>query len=96
LKCLSELGLERFNAALILHVLNEQSEYSYLGTAVIKSSMDRWWANIIRNEEERDFVHNTIASVRIDEDFEFTRELYEEALSRRQETGSFNESNPLD
>ncbi|KAJ8080452.1 hypothetical protein PM082_017285 [Marasmius tenuissimus] len=56
LKCLSELGLEHLNAGFLLHVLNEQSEYQILDTGGIRTSMDRWWANCIRNDAERRWI----------------------------------------
>ncbi|KAF8169261.1 opioid growth factor receptor conserved domain-containing protein [Pholiota molesta] len=74
LKCLSELGLERLNAGFLLHVLNEQSEANELNSWGIRSSMDRWWSNCMRNEEERSWVGNLIRKVRLAEDgFVFTR-----------------------
>jgi len=87
LKSLSEFGLERLNAGFVLHVLNEQSEHDQLNRGTIRSSMDRWWANCIRNEEERRWIGGLIHKVRTDEGFHFTREMYEQALRRRKETG---------
>ncbi|KAF8964353.1 opioid growth factor receptor conserved region-domain-containing protein [Flammula alnicola] len=88
LKCLSEMGLERLNAGFLLHVLNEQSEANELNSWGIRSSMDRWWANCIRNEEERSWIGDLIRRVRLAEDgFIFTREEYEQALQRRTQTG---------
>ncbi|GBE84418.1 Opioid growth factor receptor-like protein [Sparassis crispa] len=87
LKCLSELGLEHLNGGFLLHVLNEQSEHNQLNTAGIRSSMDRWWANCIRNEEERKWVRDTIQKVRSKDGYVFTREMYEQALERRRDTG---------
>lgn len=86
LKSLSEFGLERFNAGFLLHVLNEQSEHDELNTGAIKASMDRWWANCIRNEEERAWIGKAIRKVRAGE-LEFTRSMYEQALESRKETG---------
>lgn len=86
LKCLSELGLERLNAGFLLHVLSEQSEANELNSRGIRSSMDRWWANCLRNEEERSWIGDLIRRVR-EEDFLFTREDYEQALERRAQTG---------
>lgn len=88
MKCLSELGLERMNAGFLLHVLNEQSEHGELDTPTLKNSMDRWWANCIRNEQEREWIGGMIRKDRTDGDFVFTREMYEKALERRRETGS--------
>ncbi|KDQ62508.1 hypothetical protein JAAARDRAFT_170933 [Jaapia argillacea MUCL 33604] len=88
LKSLSELGLEHLNAGFLLHILNEQSESDELNTRGIHSSMDRWWANCVRNEEEREWIGGVIRQVRQNGGFVFTREMYEEALERRRRTGS--------
>jgi hypothetical protein len=85
------MGLERLNAGFLLHVLNEQSEHNELDTRKIEESMDNWWANCIRNDKEREWVGNIIRKVREDEYFVFTREMYEKALERRKETGSFGD-----
>ncbi|KAI0826788.1 opioid growth factor receptor conserved region-domain-containing protein [Trametes gibbosa] len=90
LKCLSEFGLERLNAAFLLFVLAEQSEHGQLNTQTIRSSMDRWWANCLRNEEERAWVNDVIRKARTQEDFVLTEEAYREALQRRKATGSFS------
>ena len=82
------MDLERLNAGFLLHVLNEQSEHDELSTSTIRSSMDRWWANCIRDENEREWIGNLIKRVRGGE-LKFTREMYEKALERRQRTGSF-------
>ncbi|KAJ3970703.1 opioid growth factor receptor conserved region-domain-containing protein [Lentinula raphanica] len=87
LKCLSELGLENLNAGFLLHVLNEQSEAKQLNSPGIRGSMDRWWANCIRNDAERAWIQATISKVRAGDGFVFTRELYREALERRLESG---------
>ncbi|KAI0338989.1 hypothetical protein BDW22DRAFT_1432191 [Trametopsis cervina] len=84
LKSLSEFGLERLNAGFLLHVLNEQSENDELNTETIRVSMDRWWANCIRNVEEREWIGKLIKKVRAG-DLEFTRSLYEEVLQSRKE-----------
>ncbi|KAI0669262.1 opioid growth factor receptor conserved region-domain-containing protein [Trametes maxima] len=89
LKCLSEFGLEQLNAGFLLFVLAEQSENGQLNTQTIQSSMDRWWANCLRNEEERIWVNETIEKARSDPEWVFTMEAYREALRRRKETGSF-------
>ncbi|KAF7985598.1 hypothetical protein HWV62_3899 [Athelia sp. TMB] len=93
LKCLSELGLERLNAGFLLHVLNEQSEFSELNSRALQDSMDRWWANCLRNEGEREWIGAEIRKVRAaeaatnkSEMFVFTREAYESALERRKVT----------
>ncbi|KAG8771677.1 hypothetical protein FRC15_003265 [Serendipita sp. 397] len=82
LKSLSELGLEHLNAGLLLYFLWEQSENSQLNVSRLKSSMDRWWANCIRDEEERTMVNDLIGQVRSGE-LKFTREKYEAVLERR-------------
>jgi len=90
MKSLSEMGLERLNAGFLLHVLNEQSEHNQLNSSTLRSSMDRWWANCVRNSQEREWIGGMIRKVRSDSDgeFVFSREMYESALERRRETGS--------
>lgn len=87
LKCLSELGLERFNAGFVLHILNEQSEHNKLNSALLRDSMDRWWANCIRDDCEREWVGRAIGNVRAGG--VFTRQMYENAMTSRQLTGRF-------
>jgi len=91
LKCLSEFGLEHLNAGFLLHVLSEQSESDQLNSPRLRSSMDRWWANCIRNGEEREWIGGIIAKVRAGK-YLFTREMYEEVIERRVETGSLKVS----
>jgi len=86
LKCLSEMGLEHLNAGFLLHVLNEQSEHGLLNSTALRSSMDRWWINCIRNEKERVWLNHVVASVRC-ADLRFEREVYEEVLKARKSTG---------
>ena len=82
------MGLEHLNAGFLLHVLNEQSESHELNSRGLCSSMDRWWANCIRNEEERLWIRDRIQKVRSAEDgYVFTRQDYEKALQNRTETG---------
>lgn len=82
------MGLEHLNAGFLLHVLNEQSEANELNSWGIRSSMDRWWSNCLRNEQERTWIGDLIRKVRLAEDgFVFPREAYERALQRRAETG---------
>lgn len=88
LKCLSELGLEHLNAGFLLHVLNEQSEHAELKTPFIRDSMDRWWANCIRNDRDREWVTQVIAKVRSGQ-LVFTRQMYEDVLEGRRQTGEF-------
>lgn len=52
--------------------------------------MDRWWANCLRNSEERCWVGDAIRKVR-EEGFVFTREGYEKALQGRKQNGTFGE-----
>ncbi|KAJ8496544.1 hypothetical protein ONZ45_g12405 [Pleurotus djamor] len=92
LKCLSEFGLENLNAGFLLHVLNEQSQHGELNTPSIRSSMDRWWANCLRNGEERKWISEAISRVRSSSgSYVFTREMYEAALERRKSTGDLRE-----
>ncbi|KAG7088309.1 hypothetical protein E1B28_012319 [Marasmius oreades] len=93
LKCLSEFGLEHFNAGFLLHVLNEQSEHRMLDAGAIRNSMDRWWANCIRDDAERNWIAEVTRKVRAGGQFVFTREMYEQALERRQSEGKFSWSN---
>lgn len=88
LKCLSELGLEHLNAGFLLHVLNEQSEFNELSTRGLENSMDRWWANCLRNSEERSWIGDVIKKTTAG-GFVFTREKYEKALQNRMHSGSF-------
>ncbi|TCD70882.1 hypothetical protein EIP91_001190 [Steccherinum ochraceum] len=91
LKHLSEMGLEHLNAGFLLHVLNEQSQFGQLRSSRLVGSMDDFWANCIRNDEEREWVGKLIRKVR-DDEFSFTRDLYEDAMKRRKDTGSFREA----
>lgn len=92
LKCLSEVGLERLNAGFLLHVLNEQSENQQLLTRMLCSSMDRWWANCVRNEQERQTIAQLVRRVRQPTDgYVFTRDVYEKLLTDRATTGRLGE-----
>jgi len=92
LKSLSEMGLERFNAGFLLHVLSEQSDPDLreLQSHRLYSSMDGWWANCMRDNADREWVLKTIEKVRSGK-IMFTRAMYESALERRRLTGSFAE-----
>ncbi len=80
------MGLERLNAGFLLHVLNEQSEHDELSSRMLVSSMDRWWANCLRDEPEREWIGQLIKKVRAGkEDWTFTREMYERVLKSREE-----------
>lgn len=82
------MGLEHLSAGFLLHVLNEQSESHELNSRGLCSSMDRWWANCIRNEEERRWIRDLIRKVRFAEDgYVFTRQDYEKSLENRAKTG---------
>lgn len=82
------MGLEHLSAGFLLHVLNEQSESHELNSRGLCNSMDRWWANCIRNEEERLWIRDLIQNVRSAKDnYVFTRQDYEEALQNRVKTG---------
>lgn len=87
LKCLSELGLEHLNAGFLLFVLKEQGE-NKLDMQGLKSSMDKWWANCIRNDKEREWIAGVIKRVR-GGDIVFTQKMYEEAMEWRKENESF-------
>ncbi|KAK7454035.1 hypothetical protein VKT23_011546 [Stygiomarasmius scandens] len=91
LKCLSEFGLERFNAGFLLYILTEQSESKELKSSALCGSMDRWWANCIRNNEERIWIAEKIALVRAGDGYVFTKEMYKDALDRRRKTGGLAE-----
>ncbi|PVG00253.1 hypothetical protein CPB86DRAFT_729827 [Serendipita vermifera] len=93
LKHLSEMGLERLNAGFLLHILSEQSANNQLNAPYLRSSMDRWWANCIRDESERSFLRQLISQVRSN-NIQFTREMYEEVLERRRRTGQLALSDP--
>ncbi|CAG8623386.1 5252_t:CDS:2, partial [Acaulospora colombiana] len=93
LKHLSEMGLERLNAGFLLHVLSEQSTNNKLNAPYLRSSMDRWWANCIRDESERSFIGHLISQVRSN-NIQFTRKMYEKALERRARTGQLALSDP--
>ena len=92
LKFLSEFGYEYLSYGFLLHILNEQSEHRQLNTSLIRSSMDRWWANCLRRDQERDWVNQQIASARrkdVHEPFIFTREMYKEAIDHWTNEGCF-------
>ncbi|KAF8073777.1 opioid growth factor receptor conserved region-domain-containing protein [Lyophyllum atratum] len=58
------------------------SERWILAPRPLRANMDRWWANCIRNKEERKRVGDLIRKVRNDDDgYVFTRDMYENALS---------------
>ncbi|OSD07496.1 hypothetical protein PYCCODRAFT_1430743 [Trametes coccinea BRFM310] len=91
LKCLSEMGLERLNAGFLLFVLVEQSAHNQLRTQMIVGSMDKWWANCLRNDRERRWINEVVRKVRARPDFVFTDDDYQKALKRREETGFLGE-----
>jgi len=51
--------------------------------------MDRWWANCIRDDDERTFIGELIAEVR-SEERKFTKDMYHDLLERRRKTGRFS------
>jgi len=76
------------NVGFLLHVLNEQSEgkdqgRTQLNSRNIRNSMDRWWANCLRHEGDRKWIGAMIKRVRNEQNFVFTRDMYEHALERR-------------
>ena len=83
------MGLEHLNGGLLLHILNEQSEHNTLVDGYLIGSMDRWWANCLRDQQERQVIREAITKVRSGE-MTFTREVYEATLKRRKETGILN------
>jgi hypothetical protein len=91
LKHLGELGLDALPAGFLLHVLAEQSEHDALVAPALVSSMDRWWANCLRDERERVWIREQITRVRAGE-LTFTRTMYEQALQRRREGDGFEEA----
>jgi hypothetical protein len=56
--------------------------------------MDTWWAGCIRNDQERKWINDVIKRVRADSHYVFTRAMYEDALERRQDTGSLEIVDP--
>ena len=80
------MGLEHLNGGFLLHLLNEQSEHNTLTDIYLLDSMDRWWANCLRNQEERQVIRDAITQVRSGQ-MTFTRDMYEAALKRRKESG---------
>lgn len=75
----------------LLHVLSEQSESNELNSSGIRNSMDRWWANCIRNDEERTRIGGIIAKVRSGSDgYVFTRDLYKGILAVPAEQGAWS------
>ena len=83
------MGLEHLNAGFLLHFLNEQSEHKQLDSSGLTGSMDRWWANCLRNKDERAWIGRLIRDVR-QHDFILTRALYERALAARRQTGNLS------
>jgi hypothetical protein len=79
------MGLEYLNAGFLLHILNEQSEHRIFRTSMFVRSMDCWWANCLRDEEEREGIADLIERVREDDGFVFTREMYQAALQSRKD-----------
>ncbi|CAE6460605.1 unnamed protein product [Rhizoctonia solani] len=85
LKCLSILSYPHYAAPFVLHVLNEQSEHGLLNTLTIQNSLDQWWANCNRNEQERETVGAIVARVRDKTNkWTFTRAMYEQMIHGRE------------
>lgn len=93
LKSNSEFGCEYLNAPFLLFVLVEQSrpESPQLDSASLVRSMDNYWRWCIRDDEEREFVGETIAAVRSAER-KWSEEDYRAALERRKVHGSLRET----
>ncbi|KAG6850749.1 hypothetical protein H0H93_009372 [Arthromyces matolae] len=84
LKSLSEFGFEHLSVGFLLHILWEQSECDKLNTAGIRGSMDRWWANCLRDEAKRERVRDLILQVRDgDRGYVFNRDMYKEEVGVR-------------
>ncbi|KAH7336899.1 opioid growth factor receptor conserved region-domain-containing protein [Rhizoctonia solani] len=89
LKCLSLLSYPHYAAPFVLHVLNEQSEHGLLNAPVLQNSLDRWWANCNRNDQERETVRAVIARIRDKADKRvFTRAAYEQMIDTRGSQGT--------
>ena len=86
LKCLSEFGLEHLNAGFLLFVLSQQSEHRQLCTQMLCNSMDKWWANCVRNEQERKWINEAITRVRENPSSVFSEDVYRAILKKRKET----------
>ncbi|KAF8229690.1 hypothetical protein L208DRAFT_1401682 [Tricholoma matsutake] len=87
LKCLSEFGLEHLNLGFLLHVLCEQSESNQLNKDRLRDSMDNYWANCIRDGQDRQWIGSIIEKVRLGSDgYVFTRAMYKDALEKRLKT----------
>jgi len=81
---MSEFGLEYLNAGFLLHVLCEQSESNQLNKARLRDSMDDYWANCIRDEQDRQWIHSVIEKVRLGSDgYVFTRAMYKDVMEKR-------------
>lgn len=87
MKCLSEFGLEHLNLGFLLHVLCEQSESNQLNKDRLRDSMDNYWANCIRDGQDRQWIGSIIEKVRLGSDgYVFTRAMYKDALEKRLKT----------
>jgi hypothetical protein len=89
LKCLSEFGLEHLSIGFLLHVLCEQSESNRLNKNRLRDSMDDYWANCIRNEQDRQWIGSMIEKVRLGSDrYVFTRVMYKDVVEKRFKTNT--------
>ncbi|KAF8746718.1 Opioid growth factor receptor (OGFr) conserved region, partial [Rhizoctonia solani] len=85
LKCLSILSYPHYTAPFVLHVLNEQSEHGLLNAPMLQNSLDKWWANCNRNQQERQTIQEIISQVRSKPNkWVFTRAMYEQMISSRE------------
>ena len=76
--------MEHLNIGFLLFVLSEQSESKELDSRSIRSSMDRWWANCIRNQRAREWIGEQIRKVRSGSTgYAFTRQMYRDALEEK-------------
>ncbi|CEL62493.1 hypothetical protein RSOLAG1IB_04849 [Rhizoctonia solani AG-1 IB] len=89
LKCLSILSYPHYAAPFVLHVLNEQSEHGLLKAPAIQNSLDKWWANCNRNDQERETVQDVISRIRDKSNkWVFTRAMYEQMIHSRETQGA--------
>ncbi|KAJ1303410.1 hypothetical protein OPQ81_011602 [Rhizoctonia solani] len=94
LKCLSILSYPHYAAPFVLHVLNEQSEHGLLSTPMLQNSLDRWWANCNRNDQERETIRDIITHIRDkSKKWVFTRATYEQMINTREEQGTLTVPN---
>ncbi|CAE6439070.1 unnamed protein product [Rhizoctonia solani] len=89
LKCLALLSYPHYAAPFVLHVLNEQSEHGLLNAPVLQNSLDKWWANCNRNDQEQETIRTIITRIRDKTDkWVFTRATYEQMIDARESQGT--------